>query len=307
MTKCIQILLIMFGLMLIVSPRWPNPDAATTTPTAAPASSGLTVYFTGAIGAGLVAIGSGIGIGKLAGSGLESMARQPEVAGNIFTGLLIAAALIEGYTFFALYYLLDAKSVDMQSFISILMQGATVFARKYLRCGLIAVGAGSRSELRPGARRSAAGAAGGSDRCCARKAFSDEMRAPRRCADTRLPESSISKPIWRFGRSSCSSVLLCGACRSSLGGRSSPGCRSASKALPTTSPPLKDRYDEAKRIWPSMRKAGRRGQRSASHARRSPPQCRACQARNHCRGQAGGTIGARARRCAKCAPPWIRR
>lgn len=91
MTKCIQIGLIMFGLLLIAGPAM------------AQAGGGSSYVFTGAIGAGLVAIGSGIGIGKLAGSGLESMARQPEVAGNIFTGLLIAAALIEGYTFFALY------------------------------------------------------------------------------------------------------------------------------------------------------------------------------------------------------------
>ena len=55
------------------------------------------------IGAGLVAIGSGLGIGKLAGSALESMARQPEVAGSIQTAMIIAAALIEGYTFFALF------------------------------------------------------------------------------------------------------------------------------------------------------------------------------------------------------------
>ncbi len=88
MTKCIQIVAIMFGLLLIASPAL---------------AADTSYVFTGAIGAGLVAIGSGIGIGKLAGSGLESMARQPEVAGNIFTGLLIAAALIEGYTFFALY------------------------------------------------------------------------------------------------------------------------------------------------------------------------------------------------------------
>ena len=53
-------------------------------------------------GAGLIAIGAGYGIGRLAGSALESMARQPEVAGNIQTAMIIAAALIEGFTFFAL-------------------------------------------------------------------------------------------------------------------------------------------------------------------------------------------------------------
>ena len=56
-----------------------------------------------AVGAGLVAIGAGYGIGRLAGSALESMARQPEVAGAIQTAMIIAAALIEGFTFFALY------------------------------------------------------------------------------------------------------------------------------------------------------------------------------------------------------------
>ena len=57
----------------------------------------------GAIGAGLVCIGSAYGIGKLAASALESMARQPEVAGQIQTAMIIAAALIEGFTFFAVW------------------------------------------------------------------------------------------------------------------------------------------------------------------------------------------------------------
>jgi len=60
------------------------------------------VEFSGALGAGLVCIGSAYGIGRLAGCALESMARQPEVAGNIQTTMIIAAALIEGFTFFAL-------------------------------------------------------------------------------------------------------------------------------------------------------------------------------------------------------------
>jgi F-type H+-transporting ATPase subunit c len=65
--------------------------------------SGGGVQIPGAVGAGLVCIGSGLGIGKLAASALESMARQPEVAGAIQTGMIIAAALIEGFTFFALF------------------------------------------------------------------------------------------------------------------------------------------------------------------------------------------------------------
>jgi F-type H+-transporting ATPase subunit c len=53
-------------------------------------------------GAALTTIGAAFGIAKLASSALESMARQPEVAGNIQTAMIIAAALIEGFTFFAL-------------------------------------------------------------------------------------------------------------------------------------------------------------------------------------------------------------
>lgn len=54
-----------------------------------------------AIGAGLVAIGVGLGIGRLAGSAMEGIARQPEAAGKIQTAMLIAAALIEGVALFA--------------------------------------------------------------------------------------------------------------------------------------------------------------------------------------------------------------
>lgn len=55
-----------------------------------------------AIGVGLTVIGAAYGIGRLAASAVESMARQPEVAGSIQTAMIIAAALIEGFTFFAL-------------------------------------------------------------------------------------------------------------------------------------------------------------------------------------------------------------
>jgi F-type H+-transporting ATPase subunit c len=59
-----------------------------------------------AIGAGLVILGAAMGIGGLARSAVESMARQPEIAGNIQTAMIIAAALIEGVTFFALIIIL---------------------------------------------------------------------------------------------------------------------------------------------------------------------------------------------------------
>ena len=53
-----------------------------------------------AIGAGLAAVGAGIGIGKFGGSALESMARQPEMMGDIRTNMIIAAALVEGVALF---------------------------------------------------------------------------------------------------------------------------------------------------------------------------------------------------------------
>jgi len=55
------------------------------------------------IGAGLVVIGVGIGIGKIGGSAMDAIARQPEAYGKIQTAMLIAAALIEGIGFAALF------------------------------------------------------------------------------------------------------------------------------------------------------------------------------------------------------------
>jgi F-type H+-transporting ATPase subunit c len=55
----------------------------------------------GGIGAGLVVMGGAAGIGRIGGSAVESMARQPEVAGNISTATIITAAMIEGATLFA--------------------------------------------------------------------------------------------------------------------------------------------------------------------------------------------------------------
>jgi len=69
------------------------------------------VSFTGAglgagIGAGLTIIGAGYGFGKIGAAALEGMARQPEVAGQLQTGMIVVAALLEGATFFALVVLI---------------------------------------------------------------------------------------------------------------------------------------------------------------------------------------------------------
>ena len=52
------------------------------------------------IGAGCATIGAGIGIGKIGQGALESLARQPEVAGDIRTNMILAAALVEGVALF---------------------------------------------------------------------------------------------------------------------------------------------------------------------------------------------------------------
>jgi F-type H+-transporting ATPase subunit c len=55
------------------------------------------------IGAGLIVIGAALGIGKIGSSAMDAIARQPEASGKIQTAMLIAAALIEGIGFAALF------------------------------------------------------------------------------------------------------------------------------------------------------------------------------------------------------------
>jgi F-type H+-transporting ATPase subunit c len=59
-------------------------------------------YLGAGLGAGLTIIGAAAGIGRLAASAMEGIARQPNAAGDIRMSMLLAAVLIEGATFFAL-------------------------------------------------------------------------------------------------------------------------------------------------------------------------------------------------------------
>ena len=75
---------------------------------AAETASGFNAGYQGAwamlgagVGAGLAVIGAGIGIGRIGGSAMDGMARQPEIAGTIQTGALILSAFIEGVALFA--------------------------------------------------------------------------------------------------------------------------------------------------------------------------------------------------------------
>jgi F-type H+-transporting ATPase subunit c len=59
-------------------------------------------YLAAGIGAGLTVIGGGAGIGRLAAATMESIARQPNAAGDIRTSLFVAAGMVEGATLFGL-------------------------------------------------------------------------------------------------------------------------------------------------------------------------------------------------------------
>ena len=95
MFKWVRVVLFVCVLALVATPAMAaDPGAAVAAPSG--------VLLGAAVGAGLVILGAGIGIGKIGSSAVESMARQPEVAGNIQTAMIISAALIEGATFFGL-------------------------------------------------------------------------------------------------------------------------------------------------------------------------------------------------------------
>ena len=88
----ISLMMIVFGLALMVAPAALTQDGG--------GYDGIGA-FGGPIGAGLAVIGAGLGIGRIGGSATEAIARQPEMAGQIQTAMLITAALIEGVALFA--------------------------------------------------------------------------------------------------------------------------------------------------------------------------------------------------------------
>ena len=98
MSKVLKLVFVVFALLIVFSP---------TVAQAADGAEGAHVpqpliYLGGAFGAGLIIIGAGMGIGRIGSSAVEGISRQPEAAGNIQTAMIIAAALIEGATFFGL-------------------------------------------------------------------------------------------------------------------------------------------------------------------------------------------------------------
>lgn len=97
MNRTARIALLCVALLAVASPAFAQ-EAGTGTP-AAPRPL---ISFGSAFSAGVVILGAGYGISRIGSTAVDSMARQPEVAGNIQTAMIISAALIEGATFFAL-------------------------------------------------------------------------------------------------------------------------------------------------------------------------------------------------------------
>jgi F-type H+-transporting ATPase subunit c len=67
-----------------------------------PSYQGAWAMLGAGVGAGLAVIGAGLGIGRIGGSAMDGMARQPEIAGTIQTGALILSAFVEGAALFAI-------------------------------------------------------------------------------------------------------------------------------------------------------------------------------------------------------------
>lgn len=54
-----------------------------------------------AVGAGIVTMAAGMGLSNIVSKSVESIARQPEASGQIFTPMLLGAAMLEGVALFA--------------------------------------------------------------------------------------------------------------------------------------------------------------------------------------------------------------
>jgi F-type H+-transporting ATPase subunit c len=92
MTKLIGKCILATGVLAVVAPQVASAAEAA----AVSMNKGL-----GALGAGLAVIGGGLGIGMIGKGAVESIARQPEASGTISTQMILAAALVEGATLFA--------------------------------------------------------------------------------------------------------------------------------------------------------------------------------------------------------------
>ena len=106
--KLFALLLVVFAICApafaqeAAAPAEQTAAAAEETAVAAPAANNGFKIFGCALGAGIIILGAGWGIGTIGSKAVEGTSRQPEAGGSIMTQMIISAALIEGVTFFAL-------------------------------------------------------------------------------------------------------------------------------------------------------------------------------------------------------------
>jgi len=100
MKRMIKNVAIATGVMAVLGPASAMAQDQAAIDLAAAANEGFGKGL-GAVGAGLAVVGGGIGIGLVGKGAVEGIARQPEAAGPIGTNMILAAALIEGATLFA--------------------------------------------------------------------------------------------------------------------------------------------------------------------------------------------------------------
>lgn len=109
MKKALWVLAVLAGAMWFATPTMAADNATVAVEAGSNHSGGWGVIPGGgagiaigaAIGTGLIVMGAAAGIGRIGSAAVESIARQPEAGGRIFTSMLLAAALIEGFTLFA--------------------------------------------------------------------------------------------------------------------------------------------------------------------------------------------------------------
>jgi len=106
--KFVRIGMMCLIVMMMAAPALAQAEGAAPEGAAAEADTGavaapaFSMDLGKALGAGVVILGAGLGIGRIGGQAVEGISRQPEAAGIIQTAMIISAALIEGATFFAL-------------------------------------------------------------------------------------------------------------------------------------------------------------------------------------------------------------
>lgn len=94
------VLLTVLAVTFLAAPAFAAEEASTGSSFVIP-GGGAGIALGAAIGTGLIVMGAAAGIGRIGSAAVESIARQPEAGGRIFTSMLLSAALIEGFTLFA--------------------------------------------------------------------------------------------------------------------------------------------------------------------------------------------------------------